>query len=135
MSDPQPKDRVEEEKQSDIKKTPEYRRFRKLLKQVVKSPPLRKIKGGLGIMKEGEETSGGEHPAEHDQNNTADKHEATAITRTSEGGITENKSKDGRETTQHSAHKIESFKIRLSHIWIWAKTRSIPMLWWRFSRP
>ena len=41
MSDPQHKDKVEEEK-PDIKKTPEYRRFRKLLKQVVKAPPLRR---------------------------------------------------------------------------------------------
>jgi hypothetical protein len=42
MSDPKPKDKVEEEKHSDIKKTPEYRKFRKLLKQVVKAPPMRK---------------------------------------------------------------------------------------------
>jgi hypothetical protein len=40
MSDPQHKDKVEEEKQPDIKKTPEYRKFRKLLKQVIKAPPM-----------------------------------------------------------------------------------------------
>jgi len=40
MLDPQPKDKAEEEK-PDIKKTREYRRFRKLLKQVIKAPPLR----------------------------------------------------------------------------------------------
>jgi hypothetical protein len=44
MSDPKPKDKAEEESQQDIKKTPEYRRFRKLLKQVIKAPPLRKPK-------------------------------------------------------------------------------------------
>ena len=38
--DPKPNDKVEEEKQPDVKKTPEYRKFRKLLKQVVKSPPM-----------------------------------------------------------------------------------------------
>jgi hypothetical protein len=44
MSDPNHnpnhKDKVEEESQSNIKKTPEYRKFRKLLKQVIKAPPL-----------------------------------------------------------------------------------------------
>ena len=40
MSDPKPKDKVEDENQHDIKKTPEYRKFRKLLKQVIKAPPL-----------------------------------------------------------------------------------------------
>lgn len=44
MSDPQHKDKVEEEKSKDIKKTPEYRKFRKLLKQVVKAPPMPKRK-------------------------------------------------------------------------------------------
>lgn len=43
MSDPSHKDKVEEEK-AGIKKTPEYRKFRKLLKQVIKAPPLRKRK-------------------------------------------------------------------------------------------
>ena len=42
MSDPQHKDKVEEEKQLDIKKTKEYRNFKKLLKVVIKAPPLRK---------------------------------------------------------------------------------------------
>jgi hypothetical protein len=42
MVEPERKDKGEEENQRDIKKTPEYRRFRKLLKQVVKAPPLRK---------------------------------------------------------------------------------------------
>ncbi len=45
MSDPQHKDKVEEEKQPDIKKTKEYRNFRKLLKQVIKAPPMRKTPG------------------------------------------------------------------------------------------
>lgn len=40
MSDPHTKDKAEEER--DLKKTPEYRRFRKLLKQVIKAPPMRK---------------------------------------------------------------------------------------------
>jgi len=43
MSDPHEKDKGEEEKR-DIKKTPEYRKFRKLLKQVVKAPPMPKPK-------------------------------------------------------------------------------------------
>ena len=43
MSDPKPKDKVEEEShRRDIKTTPEYRKFRKLLKQVIKAPPMRK---------------------------------------------------------------------------------------------
>jgi hypothetical protein len=44
MSDPQHKDKAEEENQRDIKKTPEYRKFRKLLKQVIKAPPMPKRK-------------------------------------------------------------------------------------------
>jgi hypothetical protein len=40
MSDPKPKDKAEEESQHDIKKTPQYRKFRKLLKQVIKAPPM-----------------------------------------------------------------------------------------------
>ncbi len=43
MADPKASDRAEEEK-SDIKKSPEYRRFRKLLKQVIKAPPLKRSK-------------------------------------------------------------------------------------------
>ena len=39
--DPKPRDKVEEESQQDIKTTREYRNFRKLLKQVIKAPPMR----------------------------------------------------------------------------------------------
>jgi hypothetical protein len=42
MAEQQQNDKVEEEKKPDIKKTPGYRRFRKLLKQVIKAPPLRR---------------------------------------------------------------------------------------------
>ena len=42
---PEPKDKAVEEKH--ITKTPEYRRFKKLLKKVVKAPPLRKPKRGV----------------------------------------------------------------------------------------
>lgn len=42
--DPKPKDKVEDESQQDIKKTREYRNFRKLLKQVIKAPPMPKRK-------------------------------------------------------------------------------------------
>ena len=45
MSDPRLKEKVEDESQQDIKKTPEYRKFRKLLKQVIKAPPMRKTPG------------------------------------------------------------------------------------------
>jgi hypothetical protein len=41
MSDPKPKEKVEEESQRDIKTTPEYRKFRRLLKKVIKAPPMR----------------------------------------------------------------------------------------------
>jgi hypothetical protein len=44
MSAPNHKDKVEEEKQSDIKKTREYRAFKKLLRQVVKAPPMQRPK-------------------------------------------------------------------------------------------
>jgi hypothetical protein len=44
MSDPRLKEKVAEESQLDIKKSPEYRKFRKMLKQVIKAPPLRKPK-------------------------------------------------------------------------------------------
>jgi hypothetical protein len=40
----EPKDKAGEERH--ITKTPEYRRFKKLLKKVVKAPPLRKSKPG-----------------------------------------------------------------------------------------
>jgi hypothetical protein len=42
MSDPNQKNKAEESR--DIKKTPEYRQFRKLLKQVVKAPSMRRTK-------------------------------------------------------------------------------------------
>ena len=44
MSDPKPRDKVEDENQRDIKTTREYRKFRKLLKQVIKAPPMPKRK-------------------------------------------------------------------------------------------
>ena len=37
-----PNDKAEEEKKLTGRKPPEYRRFEKLLKQVIKAPPLRK---------------------------------------------------------------------------------------------
>jgi hypothetical protein len=43
MADQKQNDKAEEEK-PDIKKTREYRNFRKLLKQVVKAPPMPKRK-------------------------------------------------------------------------------------------
>ncbi len=42
MSDPKPKDKVEEEKPERPPKPPGYRKFEKLLKQVVKAPPMRR---------------------------------------------------------------------------------------------
>ena len=42
MPDPKPRDKVEEEKPEDIKKTREYRNFRKLLKQAIKAPPMKR---------------------------------------------------------------------------------------------
>jgi hypothetical protein len=42
--DPKPRDKVEEESPRDIKTTKEYRNFRKLLKQVIKAPPMPKRK-------------------------------------------------------------------------------------------
>ena len=47
MADPKAIDKVGEEK-SDIKKTPEYRRFKKLLRQVIKAPPMPPQKGKSG---------------------------------------------------------------------------------------
>ena len=40
MSDPQHKDKAGEEKLKEFKKNKEYRNFRKLLKQVIKAPPM-----------------------------------------------------------------------------------------------
>jgi hypothetical protein len=37
-------DKAEENEKQKVKKPPEYRRFEKLLKQVVKAPPLAKTK-------------------------------------------------------------------------------------------
>ena len=53
MSDPKPKDKVEEEKKRDIKETPEYRKFRKMLKKVIRAPPMPKgsIHSGRGRAK------------------------------------------------------------------------------------
>jgi|HubBroStandDraft_3_1064219.scaffolds.fasta_scaffold312610_1 hypothetical protein len=39
--DPKPKDKAEEEPR-DIKKTPEYRKFKAMLRKVIKAPPMRK---------------------------------------------------------------------------------------------
>ncbi len=41
-ANPKPNEKVEEESKLDIKKTPEYRKFRKFLKTVIKAPPMRK---------------------------------------------------------------------------------------------
>ncbi len=41
MSNPDQKDKAEESTQ-DIKKTKEYRRFKAMLKKVIKAPPMRK---------------------------------------------------------------------------------------------
>jgi hypothetical protein len=38
----EPNDKVEEEKKTELVKSREYRRFKKLLKQVIKAPPMRK---------------------------------------------------------------------------------------------
>jgi len=40
MTDQKPNGKAEEESQQDIKTTREYRKFRKLLKQVIKAPPM-----------------------------------------------------------------------------------------------
>ena len=42
MSDPKPKDKVEEERKPRPQKPPGWRNFQKVLKQVVKAPPLRR---------------------------------------------------------------------------------------------
>ena len=42
MSDPKPNDKAEEESQQDIKKTWDIESSEKLLKQVVKAPPMRR---------------------------------------------------------------------------------------------
>jgi hypothetical protein len=47
MSDPNPRDKVEDKSQRDIKKTPEYRKFQKLLKQVIKAPPMPRKRGDI----------------------------------------------------------------------------------------
>jgi hypothetical protein len=44
MAESKPKDRTEEEN-PDITKSPEYKRFKKLLRKVVKAPPMRKHSG------------------------------------------------------------------------------------------
>lgn len=42
MAEPNSKDKVEEEKKPKPKKPPGYRKFHKLLKQVINAPPMRK---------------------------------------------------------------------------------------------
>ena len=42
MAEHTQKDRAEEKDEPDIKRTREYRNFKKLLKRVIKAPPLRK---------------------------------------------------------------------------------------------
>jgi hypothetical protein len=42
MSDPKPNDKAEEERKPKTKKPPGWRNFQKVLKKVMKSPPLRK---------------------------------------------------------------------------------------------
>jgi hypothetical protein len=39
-----PNDKAGEEKKPDFKKSREYRKFKKMLKQVIKAPPMRKSK-------------------------------------------------------------------------------------------
>ena len=48
MSEPERKDKAEEEKPPNIKKTPEYRKFRRLLKQIIKAPPMPRRKAAQG---------------------------------------------------------------------------------------
>jgi len=55
MADPEHKDKGTEDTQ-DIKKTPEYRRFKKLLKQVVKAPPMRQQKADQSLEPAAEES-------------------------------------------------------------------------------
>ena len=43
MAEQQPSDKAGEEK-PDIKRSPEYRRFKKLLRKVIKAPPMPKSK-------------------------------------------------------------------------------------------
>jgi hypothetical protein len=42
MAEQKHNDKAEEERKLEFKKTAEYRKFRKLLKQVIKAPPMRK---------------------------------------------------------------------------------------------
>jgi len=42
-------DKAEENKTQKVKKPPEYRRFEKLLKQVVKAPPLKRDKADKNV--------------------------------------------------------------------------------------
>ena len=48
MSDPKTTDKVEEEKQERPPKPPGYRKFEKLLKQVIESSPLRRVDKASG---------------------------------------------------------------------------------------
>jgi hypothetical protein len=54
MSSPEHKDKVEEEKQLDIKKTKEYRNFKRLLKVVIKAPPMPKRGSGTNELVNGD---------------------------------------------------------------------------------
>jgi hypothetical protein len=40
MAEQKQKDKAEEEKKPEFKKTAEYRQFKKLLKRVIKAPPM-----------------------------------------------------------------------------------------------
>lgn len=44
MAEQKQSDKAEEERKPEFKKKAEYRRFRKLLKQVIKAPPMSKLK-------------------------------------------------------------------------------------------
>ncbi len=44
MSDPKPNDKVEDEEKPKRKKPPGWKNFQKVLKQVIKSPPMRPTK-------------------------------------------------------------------------------------------
>jgi hypothetical protein len=45
MAKSKPNDKDEEESKPEAKKPPGWRNFQKVLKQVIKSPPMRKTKG------------------------------------------------------------------------------------------
>ena len=49
MSDPHEKDKAEEEEKPKRKKPPGWRNFQRVLKQVIKAPPLRKRKAANDV--------------------------------------------------------------------------------------